>query len=315
MKIAILGAGAMGSVIGALLSKAGHEVTLIDVWQEAVDAINRDGLKVQSQSGATTTCRVRAVTRPAEVGGPVELLLVFVKCYHTVEAVESALPILAPHSTVLSLQNGWGNGPKIAAIVGDKRVLLGVCYHSATVLGPGIVKHGGVGRTFMGELTGESTSRLQTIAGLFNAAGIEVIASHQVIQEIWAKLALNCVTLATSAVTRIAADKLFETAEMRELCRGILGEVIAIAGAQNIRLDFEERWAAIIGLHAKLSPGTKGSMFQDVEKQRRTEIDVINGAIVDAGKRLSVATPLNQSMLNLIKALEATFPAVAGSRP
>src|SRR6266542_5617017 len=106
MNIAILGAGAMGSAIGALLRQAGHDVTLIDVWREAVEAINRDGLKIHNKAGEITTCRVRAVHRPTDVAGPVDLLLVFVKCYDTVEAVRSALPILAPASTVLSLQNG-----------------------------------------------------------------------------------------------------------------------------------------------------------------------------------------------------------------
>ncbi len=311
MNIAILGAGAMGSAIGTLLRQAGHDVTLIDVWREAVEAINRDGLKIQNKAGETTTCRVRAVHRPTDVAGPVDLLLVFVKCYDTVEAVKSALPILGPASTVLSLQNGWGNGPKIAQVVGEQRVLLGVSYHSATVLGPGVVKHGGVGRTFIGELTGESTSRLKAVADAFQAAGMEVIASPRVIQEIWAKLALNCVTLPTSAVTRITAERLLDTAEMQALCRAILEEVTATAQAQKIAFDFEERWGAIRGLLAKLSPGTKGSMLQDVEKQRRTEIDVINGAILQAGRRLKIPTPCNETMFNLIKALEATFPNAA----
>jgi 2-dehydropantoate 2-reductase len=311
MNIAILGAGAMGSAIGARLSKANHKVTLIDVWKDAVDAINRDGLKIQNKADEITTYKVRAVTQPADVAGPVDLLLVFVKCYHTVEAVKSALPILGPSSTVLSLQNGWGNGPKIAEIVGEKRVLLGVCYHSATVLGPGFVKHGGIGKTFIGELTGKSTSRLKAIARAFNGAGIEVVASNQVLKEIWAKLALNCVTLPTSAIGRVTAERLLDTPEMQDLCRGILREVVAVANAQKIPLDFDERWAAITGLLAKLSPGTKGSMLQDVEKQRRTEIDVINGAIVDAGKRLNIPTRFNESMVNLIKNIEATFPNTA----
>ncbi len=311
MNIAILGAGAMGSAIGALLRQAGHDVTLIDVWREAVEAINRDGLKIHNKAGEITTCRVRAVHRPTDVAGPVDLLLVFVKCYDTVEAVKSALPILGPASTVLSLQNGWGNGPKIAQVVGEQRVLLGVSYHSATVLGPGVVKHGGVGQTFIGELTGESTSRLKAVADAFQAAGMEVIASPRVIQEIWAKLALNCVTLPTSAVTRITAERLLDTAEMQALCRAILEEVTATAQAQKIAFDFEERWGAIRGLLAKLSPGTKGSMLQDVEKQRRTEIDVINGAILQAGRRLKIPTPCNETMFNLIKALEATFPNAA----
>lgn len=308
MNVAILGAGAMGSVIGALLGRAGHNVTLIDVWREAVEAINRDGLRIQNKAGETNVSRVRAVVEPEDVADPVDLLLVFVKCYHTVEAIRSVLPILGPHSMVLTLQNGWGNGPRIAEVVGEKRVLLGVCYHSATVLGPGLVRHGGVGKTMIGEINGESTARLKAVADLFATSGIEVVASNQVMVEVWSKLALNCVTLATSAVPRITADRLLETAAMRDLCRGLLREVVAVANAQGIPLDFEERWTAITSLCAKLAPETKGSMLQDVERHRRTEINVINGAIVDAGKRLKISTPLNQAMFDLVKAVENSYP-------
>src|SRR5204863_9204820 len=107
------------------------EVTLIDIWKDAVNAINRDGLKIQNKAGEISFHKVRAVVSPAEVAGPLDLLLVFVKCYHTADAVKSALPILGADSTVLSLQNGWGNGPRIAEIAGKNRVVLGVCYHSA----------------------------------------------------------------------------------------------------------------------------------------------------------------------------------------
>ena len=307
MKIAILGAGAMGSAIGALLAKAGNDATLIDVWKEAVEAINRDGLKIQNKAGEITTHKVRAVTSPAQVTGPVDLLLVFVKCYHTVDAVKSALPILGPDSTVLSLQNGWGNGPRIAEVVGKERVVLGVCYHSATVLGPGHVLHAGQGKTFIGEMDGAVTPRVQKIAEVFKAAGFDIEASAQVLKEIWSKLALNVATLPTSSTIKLTADHLCDTEAMQNLMRDLLKEVVAVANAQNIPLDFNERWEAITGLLKKLAPNTKGSMLQDVEKGRRTEIDVINGAIVEAGRRLGIATPYNKAMVWLIKAMEATF--------
>ena len=299
----------MGSAIGALLAKAGHTVTLIDVWKDAVAAINRDGLKIQNKAGEVGVHRLRAVTTPAEVAGPVDLLLVFVKCYHTAEAVRSALPILGPNSTVLSLQNGWGNGPRIAEIVGKERVVLGVCYHSATVLGPGHVLHAGQGKTFIGELDGAVTPRVRAIADAFSKAGLEIEASAQVLKEIWSKLALNVATLPTQSTIRLTADHLLDTPEMQSLMRELLKEVVVAARAQKIDLDFEERWTAITGLLKKLAPNTKGSMLQDVEKGRRTEIDVINGAIVEAGQRLGIPTPYNNAMVWLIKAVEASFDA------
>jgi 2-dehydropantoate 2-reductase len=307
MKIAVLGAGAMGSAIGARLADAGNDVTLVDVWREAVEAINERGLKIQNKAGETTVHKIRAVTSPAQIDGPVDLVLVFVKCYHTVEAVRSVLPLLGPQTTVLSLQNGWGNGPRIAETVGAGRVLLGVCYHSATVLGPGHVLHAGQGKTFMGERDGSDSPRLRQIVKAFNAAGIVVEPSGQVLKEIWSKLALNAATLPTSASIRLPADRLLDTPEMQQLMQELLKEVVAVAQAQKIPLDFTERWDAITGLLRKLAPNTKGSMLQDVEKGRRTEIDVINGAIVEAGQRLGIPTSYNAAMVALIKASEGTF--------
>lgn len=306
MKIAVIGAGAMGSVIGGLLAKAGNDVTLIDVWKQAVDAINANGLKIEDKAGNVETIKVRAIDQPASAGA-MDLVLVFVKCYHTETAVRDGLPMIAPNTVVLSLQNGWGNGPRIAKIVGEEKLLLGVCYHSATVAGPGHVLHAGTGMTFMGELNGKMTDRLARVAKAFTNAGIEVTTTPTVLKEIWSKLALNVCTLPTSALLRFYAPQLVQHEPMLDLMRSLLREVVAVASAQEIPLDFDERWEAITGLLERCAPNAKSSMLQDVEKGRITEIDVINGAIIEAGQRLNVATPYNDAMVKLIKSLEGTF--------
>jgi len=301
MKIAVIGAGAMGSVIGGLLAKAGNDVTLVDVWREAVDAINAKGLRINDE-----VVKVRATDKPAGVG-PVDLVLVFVKCYHTEDAVRNALPLIGPETVVLSLQNGWGNGPRIAKIVGEEKLLIGVCYHSATVAGPGHVLHVGKGMTFMGESNGKISKRLTQIAETFQKAGIEVTTTEEVLKEIWSKLALNVCTLPTSALLRFYAPQLVQHEPMMDLMKELLQEVIAVARAQKIPLDFNERWGAITNLLRRCAPTAKSSMFQDVEKSRRTEIDVINGAIVEAGERLNIPVPYNRSMVWMVKSLEGTF--------
>src|SRR2546427_5425296 len=312
MRIAVMGAGAMGSVMGGLLANAGNDVTPIDVWRDAVDTINSRGLRIEDEAGNSQTLRIRATTNPVEVG-PVELVLVFVKCYHTETAVRSALPLISPATTVLSLQNGWGNGPRIASIVGEERLLLGVCYHSATVAGPGHVQHVGSGSTFMGELDGKMSERLQRFADTFNQAGIEAIPTSEVLKEIWSKLALNVCTLPTSALLRFFAPQLVQHSTLLELMRALLREVVSIAQAQNIPLNFDERWEVIIGLLKGRAPNAKSSMLQDVESSRQTEIDVITGAVVEAGRRLGIPTPYNNVMMWLVKSLEETFlhPAAA----
>lgn len=307
MKIAVIGAGAMGSVTGGLLARAGNDVTLIDVWRQGVDAINTNGLRIDDKAGNSEVIKVRATDRPAEIGA-VDLVLVFVKCYHTEVAVRNSLPLIGSDTVVLSLQNGWGNGPRIASIVGQDRLLLGVCYHSASALGPGHALHSGKGMTFIGEPDGRMTDRLAEVASVLEKSGIDVTPTTQVHKEIWSKLALNVCTLPTSALLRFHAPQLIQHEPMMELMRALLREVVAVAQAQNIPLDFDERWQAITGLLKQLAPTAKGSMLQDVEKQRITEIDVINGAVVETGKQFGIATPCNQTMVWLVKSLERTFP-------
>jgi 2-dehydropantoate 2-reductase len=306
MRIAVLGgAGAMGGVIGGRLAEGGNDVTLIDVARPAVDVINRDGLRLEDQAGNVRTIPIRATVEPSEVG-PVDLLIVFVKCYHRDEAVRSAAPLLGPETVVLTLQNGWGNAARLAELVGAARVLAGVTYHSATLIGPGHVRHAAEGMTFIGELDGAMTERLRAIAEAFESSGLAVTPTGSVIKEIWSKLALNVCTLPTAALLRCYAGALLDHDGTLRLMRALLLETVAVAQAQDIPLDFDERWTAITGL-LKRATTARASMLQDVENRRRTEIDVINGAIVAAGERLGIPTPYNQSLVWLARSLEETF--------
>jgi 2-dehydropantoate 2-reductase len=303
MKTAILGAGAMGSVFASYLAESKDEVVLIDIAKPVVDSISSRGLIIRDKAGNERIIRIAATTEPENVG-VVGLLIVFVKCYHTEAAVRSALPILGDNSIVLSLQNGWGNASRIGKLVGPEKVLVGVSYHSATALGPGHVLHGGQGPTYLGEMDGSVSERAERVASFLAAGGIEVKTSTEVLKDIWSKLALNAATLPSSVLARLTADRLLSSPDMEELMRKLLQEVIAVANAQDIRLNFDERWSAIVRLLKQLAPNTKGSMFQDVEQKRPTEIDVINGAIVEAGESLKILTPYNHAVVSLIKALE-----------
>ena len=308
MKIAVLGGGgAMGGIFGGWLQRAGNEVTLVDVSAAAVDAINADGLNIEEKDGSVTHVRIKATTRPAEVGA-VDLILNFVKCYHTEAAVTAAMPMLGPDTLVMSLQNGWGNAPRIAAIAGLERVAVGLTYHGGTLLGPGRVKHPGLGVTHIGELNGSGSGRLEEIAVHFRKAGFETSVSSRILDEVWKKLALNCCTLPLSGLLRFLSQELVIYKDAEHVMASILSEVVAVAAAQGITLDYDERWHAITSLLEK-AIGGKASMLQDVEAGRRTEIEVINGAIVEAGKRLGVPVPVNLTMVGLVSALQAKYLA------
>jgi len=295
MKIAVLGAGAMGSLFGGLLAETGNDVTLVDVRNETVEAINASGLRLEGKSGETRTVPVRATTNPADIGR-VDLVIVFVKSYDTEVAIHSAEPTIKGNTLVLTLQNGWGNAARIA----------GLTYHSATVLGPGRIQHAGRGSTVVGELIGQTGNRLGQVVDVLNAAGFETTPTANIVQEIWSKLAMNVCTLPTSALLKTFAGQLLDHQGALDLMRAILRETVAVANAQGMALSEEERWEAITGL-LKRSSGAKPSMLQDVEKRRRTEIDVINGAVVADGKRLGIPTPYNDAMVWLIRSLEETF--------
>jgi 2-dehydropantoate 2-reductase len=308
MRIAILGgAGAMGGIFGAYLSRAGHETTLIDVSRPAIEAINRDGLVVEEKDGSAPVFPVRATDAPAEVG-EVDLIVNFVKCYHTAAAITAAKPMVGPETAILSLQNGWGNVDRIAAIAGRERVLVGLTYHGGTLLGPGRVKHPGSGMTFLGELDGTTTPRLQAVNAALQSAGFETTLSPRILDEVWKKLALNCCTLPTSALLRFFAHELVGYPAAKDQMQMILREVVAVAGAKGIALDYDERWAAITGLLEK-AIGGKASMLQDVEAGRQTEIEVINGAIAAAGREAGVATPVNDTMVAMVTALQSKYLA------
>jgi 2-dehydropantoate 2-reductase len=308
MRIAILGGGgAMGGLFGAYLARAGENVVLIDVSKSAVDEINKNGLTIEEKDGSASTTKVDASLDPNSVG-PVDLIINFVKCYHTDAAIRSAMPMATPQTTFLSLQNGWGNAGRIAAIAGKDRVMVGLTYHSGTLMGPGRVKHPGVGPTYVGELNGTMSPRLEAAAAALRNAGFEVQTSSRILDEVWKKLALNVCTLPTSALLRFAANDLNQYDGTKALMKGLLAEVVSVAKADGISLDEGERWAAITGLLDR-AVGAKASMLQDVEARRRTEIDVINGAIVEAGKRMGVPTPLNDSMVWLVNAMQEAYLA------
>jgi 2-dehydropantoate 2-reductase len=190
-------------------------------------------------------------------------------------------------------------------------VMVGLTYHSGTLLGPGRVKHSGIGMTHVGELNGSQSARLDAAVTAFRRAGIETSSASRIVDEIWKKLALNVCTLPTAALLHFPAHELIEHQGTIALMEGLLAEVVAVAKAQGINLDHAERWQAITGL-LRQAIGARASMLQDVEANRQTEIDVVNGAIVEAGRRHSLPTPLNDAMVWMVKSLQAKYLAAEG---
>ncbi|CAA9548884.1 MAG: 2-dehydropantoate 2-reductase [uncultured Thermomicrobiales bacterium] len=306
MNIAVIGAGAMGGVWAARLAAAGEEVTVVDVSTEVVGAINADGLVVEGKDGGTETARVYATGDPAEVG-PVDAAFFFVKAHHTAGAAALARPLVGPATTVVSLQNGWGNADTLAGVFPPERLALGVTYHSAKVLAPGRVAHTAVGPTFLGPYAdGAAGDGAEAIGAAMAAAGIETTVSAGVKTEVWKKLILNCATLPTSSLTRLQTGNLGQPGPLLDLLDAVAAEATAVANAKGYEIDIKERLETIHGLLGRGGAG-KASMLQDVEAGHKTEIEVINGAIVRAAVETGIDAPLNRAMVALIGGLERSW--------
>jgi len=303
MKICILGSGALGGSIGGVLTESGSEVYLIDPWTEHVRTMNRQGLKLREDSSERAV-KVRAATDCQGIG-PADLILVLVKSYHTKEAIENAGPIIGDKTVVLSFQNGLGNEEILAEVVGKERVIGGRTFTGGVLLGPGHVIAGRRGKqTYIGELDGRITKRVNEIARQFNQAGLETIISANIIGIMWDKLLINVATGALSGITRLPYGELYKVKEVMDCALEAVLEAIAVAKAIGVKLtitDPKEIWFKA----AENLPGEfKASMLQDIEKGSRTEVDSINGSVVRLGEKHGVPTPVNRVLVACIKGIE-----------
>jgi 2-dehydropantoate 2-reductase len=309
MRVAIIGAGAMGAIYGAALTEAGLETVLVDVSPTVVDRLNRDGLIIVG-AGEKRTVYVKAATPPVE-SGPVDIVMFFVKCYQTDSAALAAMPLVGPETVVVSLQNGLGNGDILAQRYMAKQIVVGVTYHSATVLEPGIVAHTAVGSTCVGPYDGTSMTAPEHLASTLAGSSVHAIALKDVQTEIWKKLVLTSALLPTSALTGMTAAALGRDEAMVELVEGLTTESTKVARRAGFDIEESEQIERVRHVIRTEGEG-KSSMLQDVESGRRTEIDVINGAIVREGLRHGGTTLLNRTMVALVKGYERARRAGEG---
>jgi 2-dehydropantoate 2-reductase len=302
VKIAVIGAGAMGSIFGARLAQGGHETVLVDVVEPLVKKLNEDGVTIVRGEQETTT-RVPATTDPAAVG-VADLVIFFTKCYHTASAATSARPLVGDETIIASLQNGWGNGDVLAGVFPPGQIALGVTYNSGLLLEPGRVMHPAEQPTIVGSFDDGETAVAERLAGALADAGFETTVAAPVRPEIWKKLILNAATLPTSALTGATAGMLASSTDLNELVTETAAEAVSVARALGYDIDLQERVETILAL-IKKAGSTKGSMVQDFEAGRRTEIDVINGAVVIAADETGVPAPLNRALFRLVKGWEA----------
>jgi 2-dehydropantoate 2-reductase len=300
IRVAVLGAGAVGCYYGGMLARSGHAVTLIGrpVHVEAVKdrGLRFEGLKFDD------TLRMEASTEAAAVRG-CKLVLFCVKSTDTETAAAQMAPHLDADALVMNLQNGVDNVERIQAKVAQP-VIPAAVYVASEMAGPGHLKHHGRGDLVIGEFGAKlPDGMLQRIKRWLEGAGVSVVVSDNVGGELWAKLVANCAYNALSAITQLPYGRMIEGAGVRDVMRDVIEETLAVARASGIAMapDVTERTYRI----AAGMPTQYSSTAQDLARGKPTEIDHLNGFVVRRGEALGVPTPANRALHALVKLIES----------
>lgn len=303
MRTAIIGCGALGSVIGGLLLEAGQDVVFIERDPSEVELIREKGLRIDGVSGDRVLHP--AIFHCDDQPGAVDLVLVLVKAYDTRSTIPIIAKILAPSGLILTLQNGVGNYETLESEFPGS-VLMGSTTMGAMAISRGHVRHTGFGPTVVGEAGGLITERVRTLVqflGTMNGGTVQ--ATDNAVGTVWSKLIINAAINAPCALLRIRNGVLPQSTAGRQLIHEIVSECEAIVRAKGITLLFETPEERVL----EVCRGTAEnicSMLQDMRARRKTEIGYINGAFAQEAERLGLSAPVNKTVTLLIEALEAT---------
>lgn len=300
MRIAVMGAGAVGCYYGAMLARAGHAVTLIGRAQH-VDAVRRDGLFLDTQSFQAHV-PMEASTEAIAVRGA-KLVLCCVKSTDTDRAAAEIAPHLEPDALVLSLQNGVDNAERLKRVL-RQQVAPAVVYVAAEMAGPGHVRHHGRGELVIGP-----SAASHEIAALFAGAGVPLQISDNVAGALWAKLILNCAYNALSAIAQVPYGRLVQGEGVEAVMRDVVQECLAVAQGSGVSVPGDV-WEAVQRI-AHTMPSQLSSTAQDLARGKRSEIDHLNGYVLQKGDALGIATPVNRVLHTLVKLLEDRSASLA----
>ncbi|UCF08790.1 MAG: ketopantoate reductase family protein [Thermoplasmata archaeon] len=299
MKILIFGAGGMGCFLAGVLSI--KEEVMLYGRGEKINTVDEKGIKIIGKTNLKA--KPQTLSYPENLKDHnFDLIIIAVKAYDTDSALDMVKRIEGG-SPVLSLQNGLDNELKISNALGSERALGGVTSHGVTFIEPGHIHHAGLGETIIGEMNGQKTKRIQDIASVLTKAGIETEVSENINREIWAKGIVNAGINPLTALTGLKNGFLLKIPSLTWLLETTCKECLNVARAEGHELDEQEIFEKTKSV-ARLTAENRSSMLQDMEKGKRTEIDAINGRIVELGKRHGIETPVNSTLVALIRGVE-----------
>ena len=303
--ILVLGAGAMGSFFGASLAEQGFPVTLADVDDKHIAAINASGMRLVTDSGERIV-KVKAMRAAALTEAP-ELIIVFTKSMHTKSALDSVKHLIGRDTWILTLQNGLGNRETIEDFTAASRIVIGVTTVPADLKGPAHVESHGASKTRIMMADGQPHTMVTRIRDAIAVCGLLCDVDPDVVVAIWEKVAFNAALNAICAVTRGRVGDVAALPEGRDLALAVADEVALVAQARGILVNRNTIAASVnhaLDHHRKHIP----SMGQDILAGRKTEIDAINGAVVAAADSAGVAVPLTRALATLVRIAERRKP-------
>lgn len=304
MRIVVVGAGALGGLIGALLTDSGKDVTFLEINRERAELLNREGLLITEDGRAERRVEVK-VALSIDGLDQVDLIFVSVKSYQTEAAVRGVLPLVGAGCRMLSMQNGIGNTQTMASLIGPEKVLSGITYHSIQHMGRNSLRfRRGIKPIQIAPYQGEITSEIERIGEVFNKAGLDTEVVRNIEHVVWQKLLHNAVVNPVSALTGLNCDQLLEDDDLQSLMRDVCAEIVAVMRARGVPIiDEEDPYRPIVGSQKALGPN-RPTMWQDLDRGLRTEIDALNGAIVGEAERRGLGAPCNLTIVHLIHAAE-----------
>ncbi|HWR26262.1 MAG TPA: 2-dehydropantoate 2-reductase [candidate division Zixibacteria bacterium] len=305
-KIAVMGAGAIGSVIGGMLARNGHRVTLIG-RKPHIDEIGKNGLHISGIWGDYTIREINAVIEPPREYQ--DIVFLTVKSFDTARAAVEAVPMVGQNTVVVSIQNGLGNIETLVKTFGKEKIIGGMAIFGVVLPEPGNVRVTVIAsETLVGEPDGTLTSRVKDIADMLDVAGIPAKASDDIMRDIWHKALYNIALNPLSAIFGVSYGEIADNPHTRWLAKQMNMEAFRVAKAtgQSLGIDTADEYLEILW-NQKLPPTRdhKSSMLQDILRGKRTEIDFINGAVVRLGAEHGIETPYNRAVVSLVKAKES----------
>ncbi|WP_176330302.1 ketopantoate reductase family protein [Oceanobacillus rekensis] len=311
MKLLILGSGAMGSLFAGKLKQNGLDVTIFNRENDHVRAIQKSGIRLIDKEGNSSTISIPVITNPNELSSDYDLVILLIKAFATETVLKNVLPSLHRNIPILTLQNGIGNMEKIKSLAPTSEVFVGGTWAGAGVVEPGVIYHRAWGSTVIGSAQTETDSELLTkIASAFSASGLKTEVSEHVQSIMWSKLLVNLAYNGLTAVTRLTNGDAIRTQEGKYVIKKLVQEAVQIAEVKEIALLYDNPVDECIRLGEEEIGMNTSSMLTDVLHKRETEIDAINGAIVEEGKRYAIPTPYNDMILNLVKVIENSYSKI-----